>query len=164
MARQPSPGRRRRASVDRALPAMPASGDVEAAVAIAQQLVALPLEYPSAVSDVAALIAGDPRNREHVQEIVAVILTDAMADPFWETTANRWRPALPAWVRPAVIGATVRRLTSAGVLVTTGRHVRSTDTKGGNTNKLQPIYALNLNPLRERAHAEAEGAGEVTAS
>ncbi|SDC25064.1 hypothetical protein [Actinokineospora iranica] len=145
MAARTSPTGR---AVARVVPAV-AAGMVEAAVGVAQRLVPLPLEYPDAVANVAALIAGDPRNAEHVRTVVTAIVGDAMTDPFRETTANRWRPLLPPWVRPAVIGATVRRLLAAGVLVATGRYVRSTDAHGRNQNKLQPVYALNLTPLRE---------------
>ncbi|SES49131.1 hypothetical protein [Actinokineospora terrae] len=121
---------------------------VDAAVELAATLRPLPLEYPDTVTHIAALLAGDPRNRDQVRAVVEIVIGDALADPFWETTANRWRSSLPHWVRPPWVGATVRRLAAAGVLVATGRYARSTDAKGGNGGKLQPIYALNLDPVR----------------
>lgn len=98
---------------------------------------------------VAALLTVDPRNEAQVLAIVTVIVRDALADPFRETTANRWRALLPRWVQPQLVGATVNRLRAAGLLVETGRYVRSTDTAGRNGNKLQPIYALDLAALPE---------------
>lgn len=114
---------------------------------IAARLVGLPLDYADTVSQVAALLVGDPRNRPHVLAVVQVIVHDALGDPFRETHANRWRPRLPSWLRPPMVGATVRSLRHAGVLVSTGRYVRSTDARGGNGNKLQPVYAVNLGVL-----------------
>ncbi|WP_157440587.1 hypothetical protein [Actinokineospora inagensis] len=156
MSPRSSPGRRRTVPVDRANPPAPVD-TVDAAVELAATLRPLPLEYPDTVSDVAALLAGDPRNREQVRAVVGVVIGDALTDPFWETTANRWRSRLPYWVRPPLVGATVRRLTAAGVLVATGRYARSTDVKGGNGNKLQPVYALNLAPVRRRDPASVVG-------
>ncbi|WNV86595.1 hypothetical protein [Umezawaea sp. Da 62-37] len=116
----------------------------ELASEVAARLVGLPLDYGVTVDHIAALLAADPRNTTHMAAVVRVIVHDALADPFRETHANRWRPALPAWLRPPMVGATVRRLLASGVLVGTGRYVRSTDAKGGNGNKLIPVYTLNL--------------------
>lgn len=98
---------------------------------------------------VAALLTCEPRNTAHVLAIVEVVVQDALADPFRETTANRWRPLLPAWVHPPMVGATVNRLRVAGLLVATGRYVRSTDTAGRNVGKLQPIYTFDAAALTE---------------
>ncbi|MFD8494236.1 hypothetical protein [Amycolatopsis sp. NPDC059657] len=107
---------------------------------------------------IAALLTIEPRNTEHVLEIITAIVGDALADPFRETTANRWRPLLPGWVRRPLIGATVNRLRAAGLLVTTGRYARCTDTAGRNGGKLQPIYALDLEALPAGARGDAEPA------
>lgn len=129
---------------------------------IAEHLVGLPLDYGGTIDRIAALLATEPRNAEHLAAVVRVVVQDAMADPFRETNANRWRGELPAWVRPPMVGATVRRLLSAGVLVTTGRYVRSTDARGGNGNKMMPIYAVNLAVLIEH-HQAAEPHRAATA-
>ncbi|SDL00440.1 hypothetical protein SAMN04488074_108221 [Lentzea albidocapillata subsp. violacea] len=76
--------------------------------------------------------------------MTAVIVDDALRDPFRETTANRWRAGIPSWVAPQMVGVTVRRMVSLDVLVPTGRYVRSDDTKGRNGGKLMRVYALNL--------------------
>ncbi|MFC0434544.1 hypothetical protein [Kutzneria buriramensis] len=93
------------------------------------------------------MLTGDPRNEDHVRAVVTGIVTTALGDPFREVNANQWRTRLPGWVRPPMVGATVRQLVNAGLLVTTDRHVRSTDTHGRNGNKFCPIYALNLAAL-----------------
>jgi hypothetical protein len=98
---------------------------------------------------VAALLTAEPRNEAAVLAIVTVIVRDALADPLRETTANRWRALLPAWVAPPLVGATVNRLRLLGLLVPTGLYVRSTDTAGRNVGKLQPMYALDLAALPE---------------
>ncbi|WP_158885037.1 hypothetical protein [Amycolatopsis anabasis] len=123
-------------------------------VSLAGAMVAQARETGSAGADsgetaatVAALLTADPLHEAQVLAIVNVILRDALTDPFRETTANRWRPLLPPWVQPQLIGATVNRLRAAGLLVTTGRYVRSTDTAGRNGGKLQPIYALDTAAL-----------------
>jgi hypothetical protein len=122
---------------------------------IARHLVGLPLDYGVTVDHIAVLLAADPRNTAHLAAVVRVIVDDAMSDPFRETHANRWRGKLPAWLRPPMVGATVRRLLAAGVLVGTGRYVRSTDTHGRNGGKLMPVYTLDLAApaLRDRSTA-----------
>lgn len=106
------------------------------------------------VADVAALLVLDPRNTDHVTAVATVIVRDALGDPFRETTANRWRPLLPSWVRRPVVGATVQRMVAAGLLVPTGRYVRSTDRAGKNRGKPQPIYSLDLSNIPGRAATE----------
>ncbi|XVV05358.1 hypothetical protein ACQPW3_08180 [Actinosynnema sp. CA-248983] len=125
---------------------------------VAEQLVGLPLDYGGTVEQISALLTTEPANAEHLAAVTRVIVDDAMADPFRETHANRWRKQLPPWVRPPMVGATVRRLLSAGLLVPTGRYVRSTDARGGNSGKLMPIYALNLAVLIEHQAAEPDRA------
>ncbi|KJK50442.1 hypothetical protein UK23_10630 [Lentzea aerocolonigenes] len=114
------------------------------AAEIAEHLIGLPLDYGTTIEQIAALLAAEPRNRGAVCAVTAVIVNDALADPFRETTSNRWRARIPAWVAPPMVGVTVRRMLSLDVLVRTGRYVRSTDSKGKNGGKLMPIYALNL--------------------
>ena len=150
-------GRRRRAGSP--------SDDVvqvdEVAEEVTALLVALPLDYRDTIDAIAALLTGDPRNEDHVRAVVTAIVATALADPFREVNANQWRPALPGWVRPPMVGATVRQLVNAGLLVTTDRHVRSTDRHGRNGNKLHPIYALNLAALlpTEPVDADASARG-----
>lgn len=112
------------------------------------------------VHAISALLLVEPRNRSAVLAVVSAIVGDAMADPFRETTANRWRALLPSWIAPPLIGATVNRLRAAGLLVATGRYVRSTDTAGRNGNKLQPVYALDLAALPRDSSREQDTAGE----
>ena len=124
-------------------------------------LVALPLDYRDTIDAIAALLTGEPRNHDHVRAVVTAVVAAALGDPFREVNANQWRPALPTWVRPPMVGATVKQLANAGLLVTTGRYVRSTDTRGSNTNKFCPIYALNLAAL---VPAEPDAAAVSAAS
>jgi hypothetical protein len=114
---------------------------------VTAHLIALPLDYRDTIDSITALLTAEPRNAGNVRAVVTAIVATALGDPFREISANQWRPALPTWVRPPMIGATVRQLVNAGLLVTTGRYVRSTDTRGGNTNKFCPIYTLNLAAL-----------------
>ncbi|MGI8310699.1 hypothetical protein [Saccharopolyspora hattusasensis] len=99
------------------------------------------------VAAVCALIAGDPRNHDHVEAVVSAVLRDAAGDSQWQTTANGWRPLLPSWIRPPTIGATVQRLVAIGMLRPTGRYSRCTDTRSGNRGKPQPVYAVDLGLL-----------------
>lgn len=131
-------------------------------VALAREMVSL-ASAPSASSGetaqtVAALLTAEPRNEAGVLAVVTVIIRDALADPFRETTANRWRPLLPRWVHPPLVGATVNRLRAAGVLVATGRYVRSTDSAGHNVGKLQAVYTLDVEALREHSAARPAAA------
>ncbi|OXM63122.1 hypothetical protein [Amycolatopsis vastitatis] len=107
---------------------------------------------------VAALLTAEPRNEAGVLAVVTVIFRDALADPFRETTANRWRPLLPAWVHPPLVGAAVNRLRATGILVATGRYVHSTDSAGRNVGKLQPVYTLDVEALREHSAARPAAA------
>jgi hypothetical protein len=124
---------------------------VEVAEQVTSHLVGLPLDYGSAVDSIAALLTAEPRNHAHVRAVVSVIVADAMADPFRETHANRWRPLLPNRTHGQMVGATTSVLCRAGVLARTGRYVRSTDVKGRNTNKFCPIYTLDLAALTDAA-------------
>ncbi|MDX8056677.1 hypothetical protein SK571_45545 [Lentzea sp. BCCO 10_0798] len=117
-------------------------GDLAAEVA--EHLIGLPLDYGTTVEQIAALLVAEPRNSRAVCAVAAVVVNDALADPFRETTSNRWRTSIPSWVAPQMIGVTVRRMLTLDVLVHTGRYVRSTDKHGRNTGKLMAIYALNL--------------------
>lgn len=141
MSTQTRPGRSRRTG-RAGSGASVTIGDLSAD--IAAHLVGLPLDYGTTVDQIAGLLAAEPRNTAHLAAVVAVVVEDALADPFRETNANRWRPRLPAWLRPPMVGVTVRQLLASGVLVGTGRYVRSTDTHGRNRGKLMPVYSLNL--------------------
>ncbi|WP_433268210.1 hypothetical protein ACQPZF_03650 [Actinosynnema sp. CS-041913] len=156
MTTQAGSDRSRGAGRTRTTTAPRAVGELTAG--IAQHLVGLPLDYGGTVDQIAALLAGEPRNAAHLAAVVRVIVDDAMADPFRETHANRWRGRLPSWVRPPMVGATVRRLLSAGLLAGTGRYVRSTDARGRNGGKLMPVYALNLAVRIEHQAAEPDRA------
>jgi hypothetical protein len=107
---------------------------------------------PRAGDELAALLALlvlDPRNTDHVRAVTSAIVIDAMGNARRETTANRWRPVLPTWINPAVVGATVQRLRAAGLLAPTGKYVKCTDRSAGNAGKPQPVYRLNLAALTE---------------
>lgn len=81
---------------------------------------------------VLALIAGDPLHARDREAIVDAIRSAVRADG--TVTSNDWRPLIPAWVYPRVVGATVNALTKAGVLTQVGWDV-STDTHGRNSGK-----------------------------
>jgi hypothetical protein len=145
----------------------PASGDpaslADLVDEVTRQAMTLPLEYGEALADITALLLGDPRNRSHTEAIAHAIISSALADPFWETTANKWRPLIPGWVRTgSMSGATVTALLRLGILVSTGRYARCDDAGARNAGKFQPIYALDLVALRELIQAaqasSAEGA------
>lgn len=127
---------------------------------IAEHLIGLPLDYGTTIEQIAALLAAEPRNRASVCAVTTVIVNDALTDPFRETTSNRWRSTIPAWVAPPIVGVTVRRMLSLDVLVRTGRYVRSTDSKGKNSGKLMPIYVLNL-AAPELLSSRAEVSGQA---
>ncbi|MGH3760278.1 hypothetical protein [Actinophytocola sp.] len=119
----------------------------EMAADVARRVAAVAPTEGDPVSSLLALLVLDPRNTGHVRVVAAVIVADAMGDGWRETTANRWRPLVPTWVRPSVVGATVQRMIGAGLLVPTGRYVRCTDRASRNRGKLQPVYRLNLATL-----------------
>jgi hypothetical protein len=128
---------------------------------VTRNAVALPLDYGSAFSDITALLVGDPRNTSHIAAIAKAIITAALADPFYETTANRWRPLVPAWVRVgSMSGATVTVLIRLGILVRTGRYARCDNATARNVGKLQAIYALDVIALRDLL---SRSAGETPA-
>ncbi|MGH3762947.1 hypothetical protein [Actinophytocola sp.] len=120
---------------------------------IARRAAAVPPAAGDELASLLALLVLDPRNTDHVRAVVSVIVLDAMGNSWRETTANRWRPVLPTWIRPAVVGATVQRLRAAGLLVPTGKYVKCTDRAAGNAGKPQPVYRLNLTALTEPTSA-----------
>jgi hypothetical protein len=130
---------------------------------VAKLLVGLELDYGTTVAQIAALLTSEPRNVPHVSAVVAAVVHDALRDPFRETTSNHWRPNLPSWLRPQMVGATVRQLMSAGILVPTGRYVPSTDAHGRNGGKLMPIYTLNL-AAALLLSSRAEGSGQAASA
>lgn len=114
---------------------------------VARRAPAVPPVPGDELASLLALLVLDPRNTDHVRAVVSVIVLDAMGNSWRETTANRWRPVLPTWIKPATIGATVQRLRAAGLLVPTGKYAKCTDRSAGNGGKLQPVYRLNLAAL-----------------
>ena len=110
----------------------------------------LPLEYGQSFADTTALLLGDPRNQSHTKAVAHAIISSALADPLWETTANKWRPLIPPWVRTrSMSGVTVKALVKLGVLVSTGRYARCDDAGAHNVGKFQAIYELDVAALRE---------------
>jgi hypothetical protein len=95
---------------------------------------------------VLALIAGDPI---HARDRAAIIdAITASIRPDGTVSSNDWRPNIPPWCYPAVVGATVNALTKAGVLVPTGHWVTSDDRKGRNSGKPQRAYRWNPTAVR----------------
>lgn len=84
-----------------------------------------------------ALIAGDVVHQRDRAAIVDAIR--ASVDHTGRTCGNAWRPLIPAWVYPKVIGATVHALVAAGVLVQDG-WVISNDTRGRNSGRPTRVY------------------------
>lgn len=87
---------------------------------------------------VLALVSGD---HVHARDRAAVV--DAIAEsvrPDGTTDANAWRPLIPLYVYPRVVGATVNALMKAGVLVPTGQWVVSDDRKGRNSGRPMRMY------------------------
>jgi hypothetical protein len=111
--------------------------------------VALPLDYRDSLSEITRLLVIDPRNQAHMDAIVHAIIVSALDHPTYETTANRWRAHVPSWVRiGSMSGATVTTLTRLGLLVSTGRYERCATSSSRNSNKLQPVYVLDVGALR----------------
>lgn len=87
---------------------------------------------------VLALIAGDPVHDRDREAIVAAIR--ASVDHNGVTSSNHWRPLIPTWVFPNVVGATVNALTRTGVLVKTGQWLISDDVHGRNSGRPVMTY------------------------
>lgn len=120
----------------------------EATRAIARRAIAASPAPNDLVAAVCALLVIDPSNRDHVEAVVSAVIHSAANDsPLWRTTANSWRPLLPIWIRPALVGATVQRLVSLGLLRPTERWVRCDDIHSGNRGKPQRIYELDTELL-----------------
>ncbi|MBP2325356.1 hypothetical protein JOF56_005741 [Kibdelosporangium banguiense] len=138
-------------------PARPIPND-PAAIAdeVTRLAVALPLDYGDTLASITRLLVIDPLNQSHMDAIVEAVIRSALMDPFYETTANRWRALVPPWVRTqSMSGATVNMLLRIGILVTTGRYARCDNTASRNANKWQPIYALDLVALRDLLRPDA---------
>jgi hypothetical protein len=132
--------------------------------AVTRNVVTLPLDYGSTFADIPALFGGDPRNTSHMAAIAKAIVRSALADPFYETTANRWRPLVPAWVRvQSMSGATVNVLIRLEILLGTGRYIRCDNSTTRNVGKLQSIYALDVIALRDLLSSSAGVAPAETA-
>jgi hypothetical protein len=101
-----------------------------------------PRAYACGVDPVTAaildLIAGDPLHERDREAVVDAIRVSVGSDGL--THANRWRPHVPAWVYPRVVGATVHALASRGCLVPTGDWVVSDDVAGRNSGKPMRVY------------------------
>jgi hypothetical protein len=95
---------------------------------------------------VLALISGDPLHARDRQAVVDAIA--ASVRPDGTVCSNDWRPLIPTWVHPRVIGATVNALMKAGVLIPTGQWVISDDRKGRNSGR--PMRVLRWNPTAVR--------------
>lgn len=85
-----------------------------------------------------ALIAGDPLHARDREAIVSAIRDSV--DQQGMTSSNHWRPLIPAFVYPRVVGATVNALTKAGVLVPTGEWLTSNDVHGRNSGRPVRLY------------------------
>lgn len=83
------------------------------------------------------LIAGDPIHERDREAIVAAIRASVRTDG--TVGANDWRPRIPQWVYPRVVGATVHALTKAGVLEPTGWDI-SDDVRGRNSGRPSRRY------------------------
>ncbi len=83
-----------------------------------------------------ALISGDPLHARDRAAIVDAIRSSV--DHRGITSSNHWRPLIPTWVYPRVVGATVNALTKAGVLVRTGEWLTSNDIHGRNSGR--PVW------------------------
>ncbi|KJK46346.1 hypothetical protein UK23_23815 [Lentzea aerocolonigenes] len=133
--------------------------DLDQAVrTIARRAIAQSPGRNDVVAAVCSLMVIDPSNRQHVEAVVSAILRDAGSDPLWRTTANGWRPYLPSWVRPGVVGATVQRLVAVKLLRPTGQYVRCSDTEARNGGKPQPVYAVDVTALEHAEDAATERA------
>lgn len=79
------------------------------------------------------LISGDPIHERDREAIVDAIR--ASVRPDGTTDANAWRPLVPKWCFPNVVGATVNALVRQGYLVPTGEWQISDDARGRNQGK-----------------------------
>ena len=93
-----------------------------------------------------ALMNGDPCHDRDREAIIDAIR--ASVDSNGTTTANRWRPLIPTWCFPNVVGATVNALTKAHVLEWTGQWEISDDIHGRNSGRPMRVYRLNASAGR----------------
>ncbi|MCK2239377.1 MULTISPECIES: hypothetical protein [unclassified Crossiella] len=127
----------------------PHEGLADLVAEVVRSAASAPLSPADPIASVSALLLLDPRNQDHLNANVTVIVCDALSHPARETNANRWRNLRPTWVRPPTVGATTNGLTRLGVLRPTGKYVPSTDRHGKNLGKLVPVYRLDLKPLAD---------------
>ncbi|MCP3801837.1 hypothetical protein NLX83_21460 [Allokutzneria sp. A3M-2-11 16] len=111
-------------------------------VPAARRAVRAPVDRGDVVSEVCALLVLDPMHARDTEAVVSAILAAALRQPHHLVTANTWRAHLPTWVAPQMVGATVKRLVDAKVLLPTGRWVRCSDAAARNVGKPQPVYRL----------------------
>lgn len=95
----------------------------------------------SAQADLLGLIAGDRLHASDREAVVDAIRRSVRED--LTVCANDWRPNIPAYVYPRVVGATVHALVADGTLTRTGSWAISDDTKGRNGGKPCPVYRWN---------------------
>lgn len=73
---------------------------------------------------VLALIAGDPRNLPSIKAVITAI--EQTVQPGDVFSANDFRHALPAWIKPHTVGPTLGYLRRKGVVTPVG-YIPSTD-------------------------------------
>ena len=93
-----------------------------------------------------ALINGDPCHDRDREAIVDAIR--AAVRPDGTLSGNDWRPLIPSWCFPNVVGATVNAMAKAGVLIPTGDWDISTDTAGRNSGRPCRRYRFNASAGR----------------
>jgi hypothetical protein len=95
----------------------------------------------AAVTEKAAileLINADPKHARARDAIVEAIR--AAIRPDGTVCSNHWRPHIPDWVNPRVVGATVAAPAARGVLIPTGEWDISNDRRGRNTGRPVRVY------------------------
>lgn len=97
-----------------------------------------------AMQSLLALIAGDPCHQRDREAIVEAIRDSVRPDG--TVSANDYRPNIPPYVYPALIGATVNALIHAGALQPTTTYEASLDTKSRNGNKFCRLYRWTATP------------------
>jgi hypothetical protein len=83
-------------------------------------------------------IAGDPLHTRDREAVITAIRASVDAGGY--TSSNHWRPLIPTWVYPKVVGATVNALRKLGRLQATDEWLISDDVKGRNVGKPTRIY------------------------
>lgn len=84
------------------------------------------------------LISGDPCHARDREAIIDAIRASVRHDG--TTDGNAWRPLIPAFVYPRVVGATVHALVTRGVMAPTGEWRTSDDVAGRNSGRPVRVY------------------------